>query len=64
MTAPLIPIPLEINEFQALALAQFCKRVSWAEVRQNAVDDDEANLMMRTIVALQLALEKAGFSPR
>jgi hypothetical protein len=64
MIAPLIPIPLEINEFQTLGLAQFCKRVGWAEVRQNAVDDNEANLMIRTIVVLQMALEKAGFSPR
>ena len=64
MIAPLVPIPLAINEFQALALAQFCKRVGWAEVRQNAIDDDEAHLMMRTLVALQMSLEKTGFSPR
>ncbi|WP_426148973.1 DUF7706 family protein [Polaromonas sp. DSR2-3-2] len=60
----LLPIALELNPHQALALAQLCKRIGWAEVRQNAVDDDEAHLMLRTLAAVQMALGKAGFAPR
>ena len=59
-----IAIPLALSPHRALALAQFCKRISWAEVRQNAVDDAEAGVMMQTLVAVQMALAKVGVEPR
>ena len=59
-----IAIPLALSPYRALALAQFCKRISWAEVRQNAVDDAEASVMMQTLVAVQMALDKVGVAPR
>ena len=37
-----VMITLPLEPLQALALAQFVKRVGWSEIRQNAVDDDEA----------------------
>ena len=37
---------MELEPAQALALAQFAKRVRWTEVRQNATGDDEADLML------------------
>jgi hypothetical protein len=62
-------IPLEVllpleNPPQAIALAQFVKRVTWSEIRSCAVDDDEAHLIRDAIEALQRALAEAGFSPR
>ena len=51
-------------EAQALALAQFVKRVRWTEVRQNAVGDDEADLMMDAMYELAKALREAGYAPR
>ena len=49
---------------QALALAQFVKRVGWQEIRQNAVDDDEAYVMRDALGELAKALREAGYAPR
>ena len=54
----------ELSEAEALALAQFVKRVGWQEMRANAVDDDETYLIRDGINKLQEALADAGFSPR
>lgn len=54
----------ELSEGEALALAQFVKRVGWQEIRVNAVDDDEAYLIRDAIAKLQTALADSGFSPR
>ena len=59
-----IAIELELPEAQALALAQFVKRLGWAEMRQNAVSDDEAYEMKYALGELQKALAAAGFDPR
>ncbi|MDF1482055.1 hypothetical protein PYV55_08305 [Extensimonas sp. H3M7-6] len=49
---------------QALALAQFVKRVGWQEIRQNAVDDYEAYVMRDALGELAKALREAGYAPR
>lgn len=54
----------EITEAETMALAQFVKRVGWTELRQNAVDDDEAYAIKDGIDKLQKALQEAGFAPR
>ena len=54
----------DLTEQQAMALAQFVKRVGWQEIRQNAVDDDEAYLIRDGIGSLQNALAEKGFAPR
>ena len=59
-----VTVTLELDSGNAWALAQFAKRVGWAEIRQNAVDDTEAYDMRDAIVALQRALAEAGVSPR
>ena len=41
---------MELEPAQALALAQFVKRVGWSEIRQNAVDDDEAYAMREALI--------------
>lgn len=57
-------IQFELPESQALALAQLVKRIGWAEMRQNAVSDDEAYEMKYALAELQKALAAAGFAPR
>jgi hypothetical protein len=55
---------MELEPAQALALAQFVKRVRWTEVRQNAVGDDEADLMMDAMNEVAKALAAVGYAPR
>ena len=55
---------MELEPAQALALAQFVKRVGWSEIRQNAVDDDEAYAMREALGFLAKALGESGYAPR
>lgn len=59
-----VQVSIWLEPAQALALAQFVKRVRWTEVRQNAVGDDEADLMMDAMRELAKALAEAGYAPR
>ena len=59
-----VKVEFELTAAQALALAQFVKRVRWTEVRQNAVGDDEADLMMDAMYEVAKALAEAGYAPR
>lgn len=54
----------ELTERQAWATAQFCKRLTFADVRERATSDDEAYLMLEGINAVAAALREQGFSPR
>lgn len=59
-----VQIEFQLHPAQALALAQFVKRVGWSEMRENAVSDDEACEMKSALGELQKALADAGFAPR
>ena len=59
-----VKVLIELEAAQALALAQFVKRVGWTEIRQNAVDDDEAYEMRTALGFLANALREAGYAPR
>lgn len=61
---PLVDVKMMLERREALALAQFVKRVGWSEWRQNAVDDAEADLMRAAFCQLQQSLADAGFAPR
>lgn len=60
--------PLTVNLYltpeQALALAQFCKRIAYADVNSCAVDSDEAVVMIRALDLLQRELAALGYAPR
>jgi hypothetical protein len=59
-----VTVQLLISEGNAWALAQFCKRIGWREMRQCAVDDEEAQDIRAAIEQLQKALAEVGIAPR
>ncbi|ENZ9095956.1 hypothetical protein ACHCAI_003964 [Enterobacter asburiae] len=61
---PTVTVTTELTDSQAMALAQFVKRLTWSEMRACAVDDDETRVMKDAIQSLQKSLTDAGFSPR
>jgi len=62
-TSP-VRLEVELTDDQAWNLAQFVKRVGFADVRTNAVDQDEAYAMLEAIDVLAKALRAAGYAPR
>lgn len=59
-----VTVQLELCDEQALALAQFVKRLGFSEIRVNAVDEQEAYQMRDAIDALRYQLAHAGYAPR
>lgn len=57
-------IVVELDDNQAEALAQFCKRSFVDRVRSFSSSKDEAWRMVDAIDQLRLALAEAGWSPR
>jgi predicted transcriptional regulator len=60
----MVTLTVELSDELANALAQFVKRVGFAEMRCNAVDDVEAYLIRDAIDRVRMGLANAGFSPR
>lgn len=60
----MVNVAFELDESQAMALAQLVKRVGWSEIRRNAVSDDEAYMMRDALGELAKALRDSGFAPR
>ncbi|MCB1753910.1 MAG: hypothetical protein KDJ38_00215 [Gammaproteobacteria bacterium] len=48
----------------AQALANYFKRVGWHDIRNNAVDDDEAFEIRDGLALLSGALQRDGYTPR
>lgn len=67
MNAPVkdsVILQLELTDDQAMALAQFCKRLSWSEYRHNAFNESEAYTIRTALTLLREELAYKGFSPR
>lgn len=60
----MVAIVLELPDAEALALSQLVKRLCWNELRDNAVDNDEAFLMREAINKVAQGLARVGSSPR
>lgn len=56
--------PLFLSDSEALALAQLVKRIGYEEIRQNAVDKDEAQEMLNALAELAKVMAEAGYRPR
>lgn len=61
---PLVHIIADLSPAQALALAQFLKRVGLDDYRSLAVDADEAWTMLDAGERLHAAPAAAGYAPR
>ncbi|MFZ6732496.1 DUF7706 family protein [Undibacterium sp. Ji42W] len=59
-----VKITSYMNDDQALALAQFLKRVKFSEFKQLAANIDEAYLMQEGALKVADALADNGFAPR
>lgn len=57
-------VVLDVPEAACDRLALLLKRITWTDVRSCALDDDEANELMRAISVFQSELAEAGFSWR
>lgn len=55
---------LETSEAELEALAQFVKRIGWTDIRQNAANDEEAQLMRAGLDRIRSALADLGYEPR
>lgn len=56
-----VTISLELPDEQAFALAELTKRLSFSEIREAAVDNDQAYTLRNALWQLRVALEHAGF---
>jgi hypothetical protein len=61
---PPVRIALDLAPHEALALAQFLKRVGLDDYRRLAVDVDEAWDMLAAGERLRATLAAAGYAPR
>ena len=63
-TAKTVRLVVELTDAQAWHLAQFLKRVGFADFRSNAQDNDEAYAMRDAADQVRVALADAGYAPR
>ena len=59
-----VEITVALTEAQAWEYAQFLKRISFREYRDNATNDDEAYLMRDAGAIIREALASRGYAPR
>lgn len=59
-----ITVSVTLTEEQALAYAQFLKRVGFSDYKNNSVDKDEAYVMVDAGERIRAALHRAGYRPR
>ena len=59
-----VQLHFALSKDEAWNLAQFLKRIAFADFRGNAQDDDEAYATRDAAARARLALEQAGYAPR
>ena len=59
-----VRIEVQLPPAEALALAQFVKRVTWSEMRSCAMDEAECYQIRAAIDKVQRALADADYGPR
>lgn len=57
-------ISVELTDQEAWTYAQFLKRVGFNDYRSNAVDNDEAYVMVDAGEKIREALAQIGYAPR
>jgi len=59
-----VTITVDLTRGEALAYAQFLKRVCHDDYRRDAVDSHEARIMMQAGERIRESLARVGFAPR
>lgn len=59
-----VTVKVELDEQEAMALAQFCKRVGWSDCRGCSTSDDEAYEQLDALMKVRQELAEVGYSPR
>jgi hypothetical protein len=62
--ATLVDVNLLLTADQAWAIAEFCKRVGWSEIRQLSADDAEADNAQTGLMVIANELARVGFKTR
>jgi hypothetical protein len=61
---PTVTIQIELTDEEAWQLAQFCKRVTFSDIRNRATSDDETYLMIWALDKVRKQLAEKGYAPR
>jgi hypothetical protein len=59
-----VTIHIELTDAEAWQLAQFCKRVTFDDIRRRAASDDETYLMIWALDKVRKQLGEKGYAPR
>lgn len=59
-----VRLTVELSEEEALAYAQFLKRIGYSDYRSSASSESEAYLMRDAGYSIRKALAEEGFDPR
>jgi hypothetical protein len=59
-----IRLELELPDPEALALAQFVKRITWEAMRECSANEDECYRIRAAVESLRRALGEVGYAPR
>lgn len=59
-----VTITVELTDHEAWTYAQFLKRVGLSDYMSNAVDQDEAYVMVDAGEKIRAALAEKGYAPR
>lgn len=63
-TPATVILTVEFTPQEAWDLAQLLKRLGFSDVRNNAIDNDEAYQMINAAEKVRKALAEAGYEPR
>jgi hypothetical protein len=64
LTDKTVRVDVELPPAEALALAQFVKRVTWEAMRECSVDEAECYEIRAAIDKVRSALAEANYAPR
>lgn len=59
-----VKLPILLTSAEAMAFAQFLKRIGYSDYRAQSVDEAEAYHMVAAGAVIQRALAEAGYAPR
>ena len=59
-----VKLDIELTEQQAMDLAQLIKRMTFADFRGCAADEDEAYRMIKALGCVRESLARHGYDPR